>query len=132
MSLIIALETYKGIVITADRLSTLIINNDKLGTVDCFPKTFNAHKLFVTADGYGLAYCGDNKLKNDILVEQFVSEEICGTNFGDMLPIDIAHEIMCMFKPFKTNTTLLLCGYHHGKSFIIEIDTSLDSPFLYS
>ncbi|SOY32801.1 hypothetical protein AMURIS_05569 [Acetatifactor muris] len=40
MSLIMALETYEGIVMTEDRLSTLNYNNEKQGTVDCFPKSF--------------------------------------------------------------------------------------------
>ena len=131
MSLIMALETYNGIVMTADRLSTICINNDKLGTVDCFPKTLNTHKLFVTKDGYGIASCGDAKLTNNYLVEQFINEEICSINFTNVEPMDVAQYIFEKIKPYNKNITFLLCGYYDSKSFAIDINFKNNEIYSY-
>ena len=132
MSLIMSLETYEGIVMTADRLSTLSYYNKNSKTTDAFPKTHNAHKLFHTRNGYGVSYCGDSKISNGILVEQFISEEICTKNYHNLHPKDIADEVLNRFKAFKINVILLFCGYYQGNSFIIEINSNLDTPYFYS
>lgn len=132
MSLIMSLETYEGIVMTADRLSTLSYYNEISQTTDAFPKTYNAQKLFLMRNGYGLSCCGDSKVSNDMLVEQFISEEICSKDYGNILPKDIAIEILNIFKTFNINIILLFCGYYQGHSFIIEINSNLDEPYSYS
>lgn len=122
MSLIMALETYEGIVMTADRLSVSSCYNKEQGTIDCFQRSFNTHKLFVTKNGYGISYCGDGKLTNDYLVEQFVKDEICTKNFSQLEPIEIANNILMLIKPYNKKVTFLLCGYHNQNSFAIDIN----------
>lgn len=90
MSLIMSIETYEGIVMTADRLSIISYYNENTKTTDAFPKTYNAHKLFIMKNGYGLSNCGNAKISNKYLSEQFISEEICTKDFGDKLPLEIA------------------------------------------
>ena len=132
MSLIMALETYEGIVMTADRLSTISYYNEWTKTTDAFPKTYNAHKLFLMENGYGISYCGNGILNDNILVEQFISEVICTKHYNDNEPINVAEEIMNSFRSFNTDTILLLCGYYNLKSFIIEINCKLNGPYVYS
>lgn len=122
MSLIMALETYEGIVMTADRLSTLSYFNDKTQTTDAFPKTYYAHKLFLTKNGYGISTCGDAKVENEYLLEQFISEEICTKDFSNLKPMEIARSVLdiCMAK--EIHAILLFCGYTYKDSFTIEIN----------
>lgn len=124
MSLIMALETYEGIVMTADRLSTLSYNNEKQGTIDCFPKSFYAHKLFVTQNGYGLSYCGDGKLTNDYLVEQYLSEEFCIKDFSGKQPLEIVQYLINSIKPYNKSIPFIFCGYYEGKSFKFDINSN--------
>lgn len=55
MSLIMSFETYEGIVMTADRMVTVSYYNKDTNTTDAFPKTYNAHKLFLMKNGYGIS-----------------------------------------------------------------------------
>lgn len=48
-------ETYEGIVMTADRMVTVSYYNKDTNTTDAFPKTYNAHKLFLMKNGYGIS-----------------------------------------------------------------------------
>lgn len=122
MSLIMALETYEGIVMTADRLSTLNYNNEKQGTIDCFPKSYYAHKLFITQNGYGLSYCGDGNLTDDYLVEQYLLEEFCSKDFADKHPLEIAQYLVSSIKPYNKKIPFIFCGCYQGKSFKIDIN----------
>lgn len=126
-----ALETYDSIIMTADRLSTLNQTNEELGTVDCFPKSFNTHKLFLTQDGYGISYCGEGKLTNDYLLEQYIKEEICTKDFSSTQPIDFAQHILNSLQPYNRNCTLLLCGYYNTQSFAIEINCKNNELYNY-
>lgn len=130
MSLIMAFETYEGIVMTADRLSTLYYNNEKQGTIDCFPKSFNSHKLFITQNGYGLSYCGDGKLTNEYLVEQFIMEEFCSKDFSYKLPLDIIQYLIDIIKPYNKNISFIFCGYYKGKSFKFDINHNYNIDFV--
>jgi hypothetical protein len=131
MSLIMSLETYEGIVMTADRLSTLSYYNENSKTTDTFPKTYNAHKLFLTKDGYGISYCGNGKLDNDFLVEQFISEEICVKNFTGNEPMTTAKSILDICIENKAQSILLFCGYFQNISFTIEINCPKKELFSY-
>jgi len=126
MSLIMALETYEGIVMTADRLSTLSYFNDKTQTTDAFPKTYYAHKLFLTKNGYGLSYCGDGKLTNEYLVEQYLLEEFCSKDFSDKHPLKIAQYLISSIKPYNKNIPFIFCGYYKGESFKFDINDKFD------
>lgn len=131
MSLIMALETYEGIVMTADRLSTLSYYNENTNTTDAFPKTYNSHKLFLMKNGYGISECGNAKLTNEYLSEQFIAEEICTKNFDGILPMDIAKYILNCYTEYKIETILLFCGYFHGSSFTIEINCKKNELYNY-
>lgn len=126
MSLIMALETYEGIVMTADRLSTLNHNNEEQGTIDCFPKSFNTRKLFVTKNGYGLSCCGDGKLTNEYLVEQFLLEEFCSKDFSDKQPLEIAQYLVSSIKSYNKKIPFIFCGFKKGKSFKFDISEQFD------
>lgn len=94
MSLIMSFETYKGIVMTADRMVAVSYYNKDANTTDAFPKTYNAHKLFLTKNGYGISTCGNVKVKNEYLLEQIILEEICTKDFSNLEPMDIARSIL--------------------------------------
>lgn len=132
MSLILALKTYEGIIMCADRLSTLYIKNDKLNTTDCFPKSFNTKKIFLTQNGYGIAYCGESKIKNNILLEQFIQENICSKNYIDFTPKEIALDILHMINHLNISTTFLLCGYFNEIPFIFDINFNQNEVYAYS
>lgn len=121
MSLIMALKTYSGIVMTADRLSTLYVKNESIDTIDCFPKSFNTHKLFVMKNGYGISYCGDGIVDNKYLMEQFVQEVICSKNYDNYKPKKIAKDIMQLLQDHNLSSILLFCGYYNNIPFIFSI-----------
>lgn len=131
MSLIMALETYDSIIMTADRLSTLHQTNETLGVIDCFPKSFNAHKLFLTQDGYGISYCGEGKLTDQYLLEQYIQEEICSKDFSSKPPLGLAQYILNSLQPYNKKCTLLMCGYNNLTSFAIEINCKTNEVYNY-
>lgn len=131
MSLIMSLETYEGIVMTADRLSTLNYYNEKTETTDAFPKTYNTHKLFLMKNGCGISYCGNGKLNNDILVEQFISEEVCVKNFSNNEPMATAKSILDICIENNVQSILLFCGFFQNVSFTIEINCPKKELFSY-
>ena len=131
MSLIMALETYEGIVMTADRLSVVSFHNEEYDTNDCFHKSFNAHKLFLTINGYGISFCGDSKISNNYLIEQYIQEIICTKDYYGIAPNDIAQDILKLLKQYDNKTTLLLCGYFKDQSFAIEINCARNEVFQY-
>lgn len=131
MSLIMALETYEGIVMTADRLSTLSYYNEKTQTTDAFTKTYNTHKIFLMKNGYGISICGDAKVNNEYLLEQYISEEICTKDFADLTPINIAKYILDTCVSKEIQTILMFCGYFHKDSFTIEINCTKNEVYNY-
>lgn len=131
MSLIMSLETYEGIVMTADRLSTLSYYNEETQTTDAFPKTYNAQKLFLMKNGYGLSMCGNAKSENEYLVEQFILEEICTRDFLNNVPIDIAKFILDSCIEHGIQSILLFCGYFQNNSFTIEINCKKNELYNY-
>ena len=132
MSLIMSFETYEGIVMTADRMSTISVQNEKLHTTESFTKTINAHKLFLTKDCYGLSYCGDSSCRNELL-EAFLSNKICKYDFRNFTPEKIGRKILNSLKQWNNscNVILLLCGYFKGESFAIEINTEKNETYTY-
>lgn len=126
-----SLETYEGIVMTADRLSTLSYYNKISQTTDAFPKTYNAHKLFLMRNGYGLSMCGNAKSENEYLVEQFISEEICTKDFLNSTPINIANSVLDSCIEHGIQSILLFCGYFQNNSFTIEINCKKNEVYNY-
>ena len=122
MSLIMSFETYEGIVMTADRMVTVSYYNKDTNTTDAFPKTYNAHKLFLMKNGYGISICGNVKSQNNYLVDQFISEEMCIKDFNNYEPMDIARFIHDSCTKHKFQVLLLFCGYYQNNSFTIEIN----------
>lgn len=132
MSLIMSFETYEGIVMTADRMATVTFYNNNFKTTESFCKTQNAHKIFMMKNGYGISFCGDSSFGHTLL-EEYVDNHICLQDFKDLFPESVGRQILSMVKEKFNNAKIifLMCGYHEGVSFTIEIDTDKNEVYEY-
>jgi hypothetical protein len=119
MSLCQALNTCFGIVMAADhRVMTTVGTLSKT----TFLLTDHAKKLFLTAQGYGVAYCGAASIGGRP-VQYYLEQEIAALP-GGLSPESTA---VCLAKKLKArsdeNVILITAGYDQGEAFICSTNT---------
>lgn len=125
MSLIVAVNTFEGIVVAGDKRITLsILSRDDKKLVNHFSSTDHDEKVFLSKDHFSVQYCNDASI-NDIPVSKCVKNFLRkSSSFESPKELALALKKYLVSLGPTCKVSLLVSGYQKEKPSIYEIHTN--------